>query len=256
MNCRGFQTLTVPTIVDRFSGRSADRWANLGSIVTLEDRGTQLADMLVAFDFDGTLSDSEMTVLLGARQGVAEEMESITERAMNDEISYAESLRDRASLLEGLPESKAQDAFDEVVLRPGAADVIRAIDDAGHTTAILTGGFTAGVEAALDRENVAVDHLVANDLPIEDGALTGDVTGPLIEGTKDDALEDLAADLGLDLADTVAVGDGANDLPMLEVAGLAVGFQPKSAVRPHCDVSVATMDRLQTVLADNGVLEN
>lgn len=211
--------------------------------------------MLVAFDFDGTLSDSEMTDLLGARQGIAEEIESITERAMNDEISYAESLRNRARLLGGLPESKAQEAFDEVVLRPGAAEVIQAIDEAGHTTAILTGGFTAGVEAALDREGVSVDHLVANDLPVENGELTGDVTGPLIEGTKDDALDDLAADLGLDLADTVAIGDGANDLPMLEVAGLAVGFQPKPAVRPHCDVSVSSMEQLLTVLEDHGVLE-
>ena len=212
--------------------------------------------MLVAFDFDGTLSDSEMTVLLGARQGVAAEMESITERAMNDELSYAESLRNRARLLDGLPESKAREAFDEVELRVGAAEVIRTIDDAGHTTAILTGGFTAGVEAALDRESISVDHLVANDLPVENGKLTGDVTGPLIEGTKDDALDDLATNLGLDLADTVAVGDGANDLPMLEVAGLAVGFQPKPAVGPHCDVSVSSMEELLTVLEDHGVLDN
>ena len=211
--------------------------------------------MLVAFDFDGTLSDSEMTDLLGARQGIAEEITSITERAMNDEISYAESLRDRARLLGGLPESKAQEAFDEVVLRPGAAEVLQTIDEAGHTTAILTGGFTAGVEAALDRAGVSVDHLVANDLPVENGELTGDVTGPLIEGTKDDALDDLAADLGLVLADTVAVGDGANDLPMLEVAGLSVGYQPKPAVGPHCDVTVSSMEELLTVLEDHGVLE-
>jgi phosphoserine phosphatase len=210
--------------------------------------------MLIAFDFDGTLSDSEMTVLLGARQGVAGEMADITERAMNDELSYAESLRKRADLLGGLPETTAADAFEEVELRPGAADVIQALEEAGHTIAILTGGFTAGVEAALAKEGVAVDHLVANDLPVADGELSGDVTGPLIEGTKDDALAALADDLGLDLADTVAVGDGANDLPMLEVAGLAVGYEPKPAVRPHCDVTVSSMPDLQSILAENGVL--
>ncbi|MFB6082401.1 MAG: phosphoserine phosphatase SerB [Halanaeroarchaeum sp.] len=210
--------------------------------------------MLVAFDFDGTLSDSEMTVLLGARQGVAEEMADITERAMNDELTYAESLRTRASLLAGLPAADARAAYDAVTLRPGAADVIRALDDAGHTTAILTGGFEDGVAAALADEDVAVDHVVANDLPIADGELTGEVTGPLVEGTKDEALAALADRVGVDLAETVAVGDGANDLPMLDVAGLAVGFQPKAAVRPHCDVVVSTMGRLRAVLAERGVL--
>ncbi|MFB6133393.1 MAG: phosphoserine phosphatase SerB [Halanaeroarchaeum sp.] len=210
--------------------------------------------MLVAFDFDGTLSDSEMTVLLGARMGVADQMADITERAMNDELSYAESLRRRASLLEGLEEPALRDAFDEVALRPGAAAVIRALNEAGHTTAILTGGFAAGVEAALEAEGVVVDHLVANHLPLADGALTGEVEGPLIEGTKDDALRNLAETVAVDLEDTVAVGDGANDLPMLEVAGLAVGFKPKPAVVPSCDVTVATMPDLQALFVDRGVL--
>jgi len=209
---------------------------------------------LVAFDFDGTLSDSEMMVLLGERRGVADQIEEITERAMAGELSYAESLYERAAMLEGLPESAAQAAFGEVRLRPGAADVIAALNDAGHTTAILTGGFHAGVEAALAREGVAVDEIVANALPAEDGSLTGGAEGPLIEGTKDDALRDVAEREGVPLAETWAVGDGANDLPMLQVAGNAVGFVPKDAVRPHCDVVVARMDRLAAVLAEDGVL--
>ena len=209
---------------------------------------------LVAFDFDGTLSDSEMTVLLGERAGVADEIDAITERAMNDEIGYAESLRERAALLADLPEADVEAAFAEVVLRPGAADVIDALAAAGIEVAILTGGFERGVAAALEREGVTVDRIVANRLPIADGALSGDVEGPLIEGTKDDALEDLLAEKGLELADAVAVGDGANDLPMLEVAGLAVGFDPKPAVEPACDVTVETMAELQDVLVDEGVL--
>ncbi|SNZ17727.1 phosphoserine phosphatase [Natronoarchaeum philippinense] len=209
---------------------------------------------LVAFDFDGTLSDSEMTVLLGDQYDVADQMESITERAMNDEIDYATSLRERAALLEDLPEDRAAAAFEQVYLRDGAADLIRDLNDAGVHTAILTGGFERGVAAALDRENVSVDTIVANRLPIEDGHLTGDVEGPLIEGTKDTALENLAEEVGVDMDDTVAVGDGANDLPMLKVAGTPVGFVPKDAVRPHCQVVVATMDRLGAVLEDDGVL--
>jgi phosphoserine phosphatase len=209
---------------------------------------------LVAFDFDGTLSDSEMTVLLGRQRGVADEMAEITDRAMNDEIAYAESLRQRCALLEGLDNEAALAAFDQVVLRPGAAHLIRALNDAGVHTAILTGGFERGVEAALAAAGVTVDDIVANRLPVKDGALTGAVAGPLIEETKDDALADLAAVQSVDLAETVAVGDGANDLPMLEVAGVAIGFEPKPAVAPACDVVVETMAELEGVLETKGVL--
>jgi phosphoserine phosphatase len=181
-------------------------------------------------------------------------MADITERAMNDEISYAESLRERASLLEGLSEEKAEEAYGQVRLRPGAAEVVRRLNDAGHHTAILTGGFERGVERALAREDASVDTIVANRLPVEGGRLTGAVEGPLIEGTKDHALEDLAADLDVPMSRTVAVGDGANDLPMLEVAGLSVGFLPKDAVRPACDAVVASMYRLGKVFEGASIL--
>ncbi len=204
--------------------------------------------MLIAFDFDGTLSDSEMTVLLGEEAGVAEEIDEITERAMNDELSYAESLYARAELLDGLSEDRVAAAFDRVQLRPGSADVIDALSAAGHHVAILTGGFDRGVETALEAAGVSVDTIVANRLPIRNGKLTGGAEGPLIEGTKDDALAELADEVGVDMAETVAIGDGANDLPMLEVAGLAVGYEPKPAVEPHCDVVVASMDELLELL--------
>ncbi|QCJ46794.1 phosphoserine phosphatase SerB [Haloprofundus sp. MHR1] len=209
---------------------------------------------LVAFDFDGTLSDSEMTVLLGKRKGVADEMADITERAMNDELSYAESLYDRAALLEGLEEERAQEAYDEVKLRPGAAKLIRRLNDYGHHTAILTGGFERGVETALEAEGVEVDTIVANRLPVKGGRLTGEAEGPLIEGTKDRELERLADELDVEMNQTVAVGDGANDLPMLEVAGFSVGFLPKNAVRPACDTIVASMYRLGKVFEGRSML--
>ncbi|AQL42667.1 phosphoserine phosphatase SerB [Halorientalis sp. IM1011] len=209
---------------------------------------------LVAFDFDGTLSDSEMTVLLGEQCGVADQMEEITQRAMNDEIGYAESLRSRCELLDGLSQEKAEAAFDQVVLREDAAMVIENLNEAGVHTAILTGGFERGVERALEKADVTVDSIVANRLPMADGELTGAVEGPLIEGTKDDALEDLAGTVGVDMADTIAVGDGANDMPMLEVAGLSVGFDPKPAVEPACDTIVLSMAELHRLLEDEDAL--
>ena len=209
---------------------------------------------LVAFDFDGTLSDSEMTVLLGAQCGVADEMEAITERAMNDEIEYAESLRERVGLLDGLPADAVETAFEAVELRAGTADVIRALNDAGVVTAIVTGGFGRGVESALARNDLPVDTIVANQLVFADGELTGEVEGPLIEGTKDDALQAVADNAGVALDDTVAVGDGANDLPMLQAAGLAVGYEPKPAVEPHCDEVVESMDELREQLEDRSIL--
>ena len=209
---------------------------------------------LVAFDFDGTLSDSEMTVLLGEQCGVADQMEEITQRAMNDEIGYAESLRSRCELLEGLDQEKAEAAFDQVVLREDAAMVIEHLNEAGVHTAILTGGFERGVERALEKAGVTVDSIVANRLPMEAGELTGEVEGPLIEGTKDDALADLAGTVGVDMEDTIAVGDGANDMPMLEVAGLSVGFDPKPAVEPACDTIVLSMAELHRLLEDEGSL--
>jgi len=210
--------------------------------------------MLVAFDFDGTLSDSEMVVLLGEQCGVADEIDEITERAMNDEIDYAESLRQRCALLEGLDRADTREAFQQVELREGAPNVIDALNSAGVHTAVLTGGFKRGVEAALESAGVEVDTVVANRLPVDDGTLTGEVEGPLIEGTKDTALESTVADLGLDASNTVAVGDGANDLPMLEAASLAVGFDPKPAVEDACDVVVSSMPELQIVLEERGVL--
>lgn len=211
--------------------------------------------MLVAFDFDGTLSDSEMTVLLGEAAGTAEEIAAITERAMNDELDYAESLRHRVSLLEGLPADRTDEAFARVELHAGAAAIIDGLRTADHHVAILTGGFERGVTGALDAADTGVDTLVANRLPTDDrGALTGAVEGPLVEGTKDEVLAELATAERIPMTEVVAVGDGANDLPMLQVAGLAVGYDPKPALEPHCDAVVYSMERLAELFRERGVL--
>lgn len=209
---------------------------------------------LVAFDFDGTLSTDEMTVLLGKQCGVADEMAAITEQAMNDELDYAESLRRRVALLEGLDGQSVQNAFEEISFRPGAPEVLSDLARANVTTAILTGGFVRGVRHALDAADVSVDIIVANELEVADKHLTGAVSGPLVEGTKDVALRAIVADRELTLADTIAVGDGANDVPMLRAAGTSIGFQPKPAVEASCDTTVTSMDELRGVLVEHGLL--
>jgi len=210
---------------------------------------------LVAFDFDGTLADSEMLDRIAARAGAGEEVSAITERAMRGELSYAESLRERASLVAGLPEDDAAEVYGGVRLRDGAGDVIGALRDAGVTVVVLTGGFGPGVEAALEAAGVEVDDLVANHLGVDDGELSGEVGGPLVEGTKDDALRAACEEFGANADDAVAVGDGANDVPMLDAAGYAVGFDPKPGVEEHCDTSVDSMPALSAVFAERGLLE-
>ena len=206
--------------------------------------------MLIAFDFDGTLSDDEMIVLLGKQAGCADKISNITERAMNGELSYAESLRERVSLLSGLPDEAVTRAFEQVALRTGGAGLLRALVDQSVTTAIVTGGFHSGVEHALAAEQTEVTTILANSLVSSDGKLTGDVTGPLIEGTKDEALQDLVQKYDLTLDETVAIGDGANDVPMLDVAGTSIGFDPKSTVEAHCDYTVFTIAELEDLLED------
>ncbi|GAA0264184.1 phosphoserine phosphatase SerB [Halobacterium noricense] len=209
---------------------------------------------LVAFDFDGTLADSEMMDRLAAHHGVGDEVSSITERAMRGELSYAESLRERASLVAGLPTTDAADVYSDVRLRDGAGELLGKLSDDGVRVVVLTGGFGPGVETALDAAGVTVDRVVANSLPEADGELTGDVEGPLIEGTKDDALVDVCTEFGVDVADSVAVGDGANDAPMLDEAGCGVGFQPKPGVEEHCDTVVASMAELEALLRERNIL--
>ena len=209
---------------------------------------------LVAFDFDGTLSDSEMTVLLGEEAGVAAEIAAITDAAMAGQLSYAESLHERVQLLAGLSTAAMEAAFAQVRLHPGAAALLGRLRSAGVPVVILTGGFERGVDAALAAADVAVDAVVANRLTVADGRLTGGVTGPLIAGTKDTALAEVCARWGTSPADAVAVGDGANDLPMLEAAGTAIGYDPKPVVAEVVDATVTDMSQLAATLEAHGLV--
>lgn len=209
---------------------------------------------LVAFDFDGTLSEAEMNVLLGRRVGAEAEMADITTRAMNGDLEYAESLRSRVALLEGLSEDKVDEALQSVSLRPDAPLVLSALNDASLNTVILTGGFERGVRGALNRAHISVDRVVANRLITDNGRLTGSVEGPLIDTPKDEILRSVATDFGVPLKDIVAVGDGANDRPFLAAAGLAIGYDPKPAIDDVIDESTTSMIELIDILRQARVL--
>lgn len=209
---------------------------------------------VVGFDFDGTLTEAEMNVLLGQRVGSQAQMADVTARAMNGELQYAESLRSRVALLEGLPVDEVDRALDAVTLRPGACEILSSLGDAGTTTVILTGGFERGVRRTLDRADVSVDRLVANRLVTDGGVLTGSVRGPLVDTPKDVVLRDVARELDVPLRDVVAVGDGANDRPFLAAAGLAIGYDPKPAITDVIDETASSMSELLEVLHRRAVL--
>lgn len=200
---------------------------------------------LVAFDFDGTLTQSDLMMLLGREYDMGGEIRGLAEQGYRGEMDFAAALRQRVSLLEGMPEARVDDAFDRAKLRQGAADMLADLRGEDVSVAIITGSFERGVERALERAGVTVDHVVANRLVLENGAVTGDVDGPLLDRGKDHALEELALAEELGLGQTVAVGNGATDLPMLQVAGTAIGFDPESIIESHCDVVVTSIGKLK-----------
>ncbi|MFC4248459.1 HAD family hydrolase [Natribaculum luteum] len=210
---------------------------------------------LVAFDFDETLTQWDLSVLLGREYDVGSEIRGLLEQGLRDEVDFETSLRQRVSLLEGMPEERVDAAFERCTLRDGAAELLTDLRRSDVSVAIVTGSFERGVEAALERAEVAVDHLVANRLVLENGALTGDVDGPLLEGQKDQALVELAVAEGTDLDRTIAVGGGATDVPMLQAAGAAVGYDPEQAVERYCDDVVTSMRKLRLYFEQHDVVE-
>ncbi|MEF8784705.1 MAG: phosphoserine phosphatase SerB [Haloarculaceae archaeon] len=200
---------------------------------------------LVAFDFDGTLTQADLTVLLGREHDVAGEIRGLAEQGLRGEVDFATTLRQRASLLGGMPEARVDAAFERCKLRAGAADLISDLRRSGVSVAIISGSFERGIETTLEQAGITADYVVANRLVLENGAVTGDVDGPLLDGRKGDLLEELAFGEKLDLRQTVAVGNGATDLSMLQVAGTAIGFDPEPVVEDHCDVVVTSVRKLQ-----------
>lgn len=185
---------------------------------------------LFAFDMDSTLIQGEVIDELARMAGVADQVVKITESAMRGEIEFQESFRRRVGLLRGLPEEKVRALLGTIPLAEGAEPLIGTLKMLGYKTAILSGGFT--FFARYLQERLGIDYIFANDLDIADGKVTGEVKTEIVDGARKAALlRQIANQENISLEQVVAVGDGANDLPMLGIAGMGIAFRAKPLVR-------------------------
>ena len=219
-----------PGACDVRAGEAAVRAAIGGlpiDIVAQPEAGRR-KKLLVA-DLESTIIENEMLEELAEFLGLRARVAAITRRAMNGEVDFVGALNERVALLRGLPGSVLDAAAARIRLMPGARELIATLRRAGVTTALVSGGFTIFADRVA--AELGFDRVIANRLDIVDGKLAGTVTPPIVTAaTKRETLLSLAAGLGLSPAETMAVGDGANDLPMIETAGLGVAFHAKPAV--------------------------
>ncbi|MCB0929798.1 MAG: phosphoserine phosphatase SerB [Mycobacterium sp.] len=210
-----------------------------GVDIAVEDYGlSRRAKRLVVFDVDSTLIQGEVIEMLAARAGAEEKVAAITEAAMRGELDFAESLRERVSTLAGLPVEVLDEVADEIQLTPGARTTIRTLRRLGYHCGVVSGGFREIIDPLAHELNL--DFVAANVLEVADGTLTGRVVGEIVDRPgKARALRNFAAEAGVPMEQTVAVGDGANDIDMLSAAGLGVAFNAKPALREVADASLS-----------------
>ncbi|HUW78180.1 MAG TPA: phosphoserine phosphatase SerB, partial [Candidatus Nanopelagicaceae bacterium] len=193
---------------------------------------------LVVMDVDSTLIQNEVIELLAEEAGVMEQVSKITDEAMRGEIDFAQSLTMRVSLLENLPIEAIQRAKEKIQLTPGARTLIRTLKRLDHRIGLVSGGFHEVIDSLA--AELGIDYVAANRLEIVDSRLTGRLIPPIMDRAgKARALEAFALKAGVRLSQTVAIGDGANDLDMLAAAGLGVAFNAKQIVKDAADTSVS-----------------
>lgn len=229
----------APGASEDLRGALAQLTSNLGVDIAIERAGlARRGKRLVCFDCDSTLITGEVIEMLAAHAGREAEVAAVTERAMRGELDFEESLRERVKALAGLDASVVQDVADAIELTPGARTTLRTLNRMGYRTAVVSGGFIQVLEDLA--EELELDYVRANTLEIVEGKLTGRVIGPVVDrAAKANFLAEFAADSGLTMAQTVAVGDGANDIDMISAAGLGVAFNAKPALREIADTAVS-----------------
>jgi phosphoserine phosphatase len=196
---------------------------------------------LVVLDVDSTLIEDEVIELLAGAAGSLEKVAAITFRAMNGELDFESSLRERVATLAGLPESVFADIAARIRITRGAEEMIAGVHAAGGRVGVVSGGFHELVDGLADA--LGLDYWRANRLEVVEGRLTGGLSGPIIDAAaKATTLREWAADVGIPLQQTIAVGDGANDIPMMAIAGLSVGFDAKAPVRDEADLVMDERD--------------
>lgn len=202
---------------------------------------------LVQLDVDSTFIQQEAIGLLAAKAGVLDEVSRITAAAMRGELDFAQSLIARVALLQGLPEDVIMQVQHEVTLTDGAAELVAALHQEGHYVSLVSGGFTNILQPIVDE--LKIDFYRANTLEIIDGKLTGKVIGSIIDrAAKAQALREFSQACSVELSNTVAIGDGANDLDMMEIAGISIAFNAKPIVEAAADYSI-TEPSLRSVVS-------
>lgn len=192
---------------------------------------------LVQLDVDSTFIQQEAIELLAAKAGVLEQVAAITASAMRGELDFEESLRARVGLLKGLPESVITQVQKEISLTDGAAELVATLHEKGHSVALVSGGFIDIIQPLISA--LSIRYYKANKLEIVAGVLTGGLVGPVIDrAAKADALREFAAASDVALENTVAIGDGANDLDMMAAAGLSIAFNAKPVVVEAADLAI------------------
>jgi len=192
---------------------------------------------LVQLDVDSTFIQQEAIELLAAQAGVLDQVSQITESAMRGELDFEESLRARVALLAGLPESVIEKVQNEIALTDGAKDLVATLHEKGHSVALVSGGFIDIIEPMV--RSLSIKYFKANKLEIVNGVLTGGLVGPIIDrAAKAAALIEFAVASEVEIKNTVAIGDGANDLDMMAAAGLSIAFNAKPIVAAAADLAI------------------